>query len=275
MERCILLICMLVLLGIARLLAPSPAAAWEMRVCAEPENLPYSERSGSGFENKLAAILAEELGASLAWVWVHHPVERAAHMRRGECDLVMGVPDGHRSLLTTIAYYRSTYVFAYRSDSGFEVHSFDDEILRQLKIGVPFNGRGISPPVQALINRGLTGQIEYFPRSRGQSGSSKLTRAAAQGEVDLAIEWGPLAAFSARRLSPDLTIVPVNPQIELPFLPMVFPITMGVRPGDIGLRDRLNVAIADRWDDIQTLLREFDVPLLDLPRPQAIAAGEQ
>lgn len=245
------------------------AQDWELRICAEPDSLPYSNKRGEGFENRIAEIVAQELGAKLSYVWLPQPHTRARdlYVQEGRCDLVMGVPDGHPGFLTSLAYYRTTYVFIYRQSSPFEIGSYDDPELKDLKIGVQLSGSSISPGSYALAKRGLIeNQVSFAPNLGHPDPLSGIVRAVAEGEVDVAVAWGPVAGFFAKR-HPRLELVPVRPQIETPYVPMVASISVGLRVGDEGLRDSVDEALARRWNDIQTVLRAYGVPLEPLSPP--------
>jgi len=259
----------------ATLLLNAWAAAqdWEMRVCADPNNLPYSNRQEEGFENRIAEILADELRAELSYVWYpQRQLQVREVFREGACDLVMGVADGHPLFLTTLPYYQSTYVFVYREDSPFEIDSLDDPDLRGLSIGVQVpGGEGSAiPPVQALANRGLAENFvgfSIFGDYNQPNPLEPIVGAVAEGEVDVAVVWGPIAGYFAQKQAVPLKLVPVTPPIEPPFLPMVFSISIGLRLGDEDFRDVLDRALAARWDEIQAVLDEFGVPRLPLPNP--------
>src|SRR5699024_7261788 len=138
-------------------------AGWDMQVCADPNDLPYSNKAKEGFENRIAEILADELGADLSYVWYPRRRKFVQHMlRAGRCDLVMGVSDSSSKMLTTLAYYRSSYVFVYPEDAALDITSFDDPELKQLRIGVQMGG-GLLPPNKALANRGMTENLEGYP----------------------------------------------------------------------------------------------------------------
>ncbi len=257
------------------------AQDWEMRVCAEPDNLPYSNEQEEGFENRIAEIIAQELRAKLTYVWLPQYQSRATVSnvlnREGECDMIMGVTDGHPGFLTSVAYYRTSYVFVYREDSPFEIRSLDDPLLRKLQIGVHVHvgGSGIGPDIHALASRGLIGnQVGFTPDYSKPSPLSPIVEAVTKGEVDVAIVWGPVAGYFAKQQPIRLELVPVTPEIDLPFVPMVFPISVGVRLGDEALRDELNVALARRWDEIQAVLGAYGVPLLPLPEPVVEMGGQ-
>jgi mxaJ protein len=270
-------ICLLLFLA----LDPAQAQDWEMRVCAEPDNLPYSNKQEEGFENRIAEIIAQELHAKLTYVWLPQYQSRATVRnvlnRDGECDMIMGITDGHPGFLTSAAYYRTSYVFLYREDSTFEIRSLDDSVLGELQIGVhvQVGGSGVSPGTHALVSRGLIrNQVGFTPDYSNPSPLSSIVEAVAEGKVDVAIVWGPVAGYFAKQQPIRLELVPVTPEIDLPFMPMVFPISIGVRPGDEALRDELNVALARRWDEIQAILEAYGVPLLPLSKP-VMEMGEQ
>ena len=238
-------------------------------VCADPNNMPFSNEAGEGFENAIANLVAEDLGLEVSYVW--WPQRRGFirnTLRAGRCDLVMGVPSSFELALPTRPYYRSTYVFVYRKDSGIAVTSFDDAALHDLRIGIHAIGDDYAnvPPAQALANRGIidniTGYSIYGDYSRPDP-PADLVHALEDGEIDLAIAWGPLAGYFAQESDIALEVVPVSPQIDPPFLPFVFDIAMGVRRDDEAFRDQLDAIIERRSVDIRAILDRYGVPLLE------------
>lgn len=257
--------------------AQNQATGWEMRVCADPNNLPYSNRQEQGFENRIAAILADELNAKLTFVWYPQRatmIKRA--LRTGRCDMIMGIVDGHPQVLTTLPYYRSSYVFVYRQDAPFEINSFDDPVLKDLTIGVQLAGGGAPPPNIALTNRGLGANLKGYSILGDYSKDTPLSpiiTAVADGDVDVAVAWGPLAGYFAQHGDVAMEVVPVSPQFEPPGLPMVFSISIGLRHGDRDLSRLLNRAVVKRWDDIRAVLEHYGVPLMKLPKPKLSLTG--
>lgn len=239
-------------------------ATWELRVCADPDNLPYSNRERQGFENRIIAILADELQADLSYAWLPLPRregQEALMLRLGECDLLAAVPDGTDPYLTTLAYYRSTAVFVTRKDAPFKITSLDDPLLHELQIGVQ---RG-SPEDYALVGRGMIDNVHhFFVSDPGES----ILRQVADGALDVGIVWGPIAGYYAARLDLPLVLTPVSPEIDVPFLPMVQAISLAVRRGDEAFRDLLDRALAVRWREIQAVLETYHVPQLSLPTPE-------
>lgn len=246
------------------------AQGWEVRVCAEPNSLPYSNKQQEGFENRIAEIIAEELEARLSYIWLPQPHTRARDLfiQEGRCDLVMGIPDGHTGFLTSLAYYRTTYVFVYRDGEPYEIDSFDDPDLADLQIGIQISGGSMSPTSYALAKRGLVqNQLSFGPTFDQPDPLAGIIEAVSKRKVDVAVAWGPVAGYFARKQPGTLKLVPVQPQIDTPFIPMVASISMGVRISDEALRNELDVALARRWTDIQTVLREYGVPLEPLTAP--------
>lgn len=242
-----------------------------LRICSDPNNLPFSNERGEGFENRIATLVAEELDADLAYTWF---AQRRGFIRNtlraGECDIVMGVPASFELALPTSPYYRSSYVFVYREDRGIDVRSFDDPVLRTLRVGVHLIGDDYSntPPAHALAARGMIENVRgysIYGDYAEPNPPARLIEAVARGEVDVAIAWGPLAGYFAPKQSVPLAIVPVSPQIDLPFLPFVFDVSFGVRRGEDSLRAELDRVLRRRSADIEAILREYGVPLLPHP----------
>lgn len=256
------------------------APGWDLRVCADPNNLPYSNEQEEGFENRIAEILADELGAELSYVWYpQRNLQIREVFREGECDLIMGMSDGNPLVRTTLPYYQSTYVFVYREDADFEIESLDDPDLQNLTIGVQVPGGESAsiPPTQALANRGLSANFKGFSIFGNYTEPEPLrpiVDAVVDGEVDVSVVWGPVAGYFAQESEVPLTIVPVTPQIEPPFLPMVFAISAAVRQGDEDFADLLDRALTIRWDEVQAVLEEYNIPVLPVPRPTLGGAGQ-
>lgn len=240
-----------------------------LRVCADPNNLPFSNERREGFENKLAELLAQDLGERVEYTWW---AQRRGFfrntLRAGACDVVMGVPSGFEMALTTKPYYRSTYVFLSRKDRHLDVKSFDDPVLNKLRIGVQIIGddQSNAPPAHALARRNIVANVKGYTLYGDYSQHdppARIVDAVAKGDIDLAIVWGPLAGYFAKQSRVPLEVVPVSPQIDQPFLPFVFDISMGVRRGDQELRDRVEQILEKRRPEIDRILEDYRVPRVD------------
>lgn len=253
----------------------SPDTANLLRVCADPNNLPFSNDRLEGFENELASLVGDELGVTVEYTWW---AQRRGFVRNtldaGRCEVLMGVPASMERVLTTRPYYRSSYVFVHRADAELRPRSFDDPGLRDARIGVPLVGDDGSnpPPIHALARRDIVENLRGYPVYGDYSEPdppARLIDAVAEGEVDVAIAWGPLAGYFAERQPVELTVRPVSPPIEPPFLPMVFDIAMGVQRADTALMERLDGIIRARRDEISALLDEYGVPRVEADVPGA------
>ena len=242
----------------------------ELRVCADPNNLPFSNEQQQGFENRIAELVARDMDAKLSYVWY---AQRRGYTRNtlnaGRCDVLMGVPSSLDRVSVTIPYYRSSYVFATRRDRHIKLESFDDPALRKLAIGVQMIGDDFinTPPAHALSNRGIIQNVKgysVYADYREPNPPARVIDALANGDIDVAIAWGPLAGYFARHETVPIDITPVSPQIDLPFLPFVYDISMGVRRGHESLRDQLNAIIERRRSEIAAILASYGVPRLDV-----------
>jgi mxaJ protein len=228
-----------------------------LKVCADPENLPFSNRRQQGFENRLAELVALGLNRKLEYRWARHTGRGFVRniLNEGECDLLLSVPQGFRPVLTTSPYYRSGYVFV--TPAGREVRSFDDDALRRMKIGVQVVEEEYAPPAIALGRRGLIGNMVGYEAIGKDSGN--IVRAVANGEVDVAIVWGPLAGYYAHRYGKQLRITPAPP-LDAPGLPLSFAISMGVRKSDVKLREEIEQVLSQKQDQIEKILDRYGVP---------------
>jgi len=250
------------------LLAAAPMAQSPLRVCADPNNMPFSNQQRQGFENRIASLVAHDLGQPLAYTW---SPQRRGFIRNtlnaGQCDVVIGVPAQFGLLQTTQPYYRSAYAFVSRRDRHLRVRSFDDGRLRQLTIGIQITGDDYAnpPAAQALaarqLARNVRGYTVYGDYSKPDP-QRDVVDAVADGRVDIAVVWGPLAGYYSRREPAPIDVVPVISDPDRPTLPFAFAIAMGVRREDTTLREALDRVIARRGPDIRRILASYGVPLV-------------
>ena len=242
------------------------AAAPPLRVCADPNNLPFSNRQEEGFENRIAALVTSDLGRPLRYVWLP---ERRGYVRRtlgaGICDVLLGVPEDLETVLPTRPYYRSTYVFLSRADDARIVRSLDDSLLRRLRVGVHLIGDDYqnTPPAHALARRHIVDNVVGFPiygNYAEPNPPSKLVDAVADRDVDLAIIWGPFAGYFGPRERVKLRLLPVEPASDGPRLPFTFALALGVARTDSLLRGQLDGVLARHHREIEQLLDRYGVP---------------
>jgi mxaJ protein len=262
------------LLAIALLACGTAANARELRVCADPNNRPFSAEDGSGMENKIAELIGQELGADVTYTWF---AQRRGFLRNtlnaGKCDLVPGIPAKMEMLRTTLPYYRSGYVFV-RKESTPKIESLDDPALKSLKIGVQLIGNDATntPPVHALAHRGIVENVRGFMvygDYESPDPASPIVEAVASGDVDVAIVWGPPAGYFAAKQKVKLALDPVPPSTREGDPPMRFDIAMGVRKSDAKLASEIDRALAARRGDIDAILASYHVPRFDEPQTGA------
>lgn len=237
------------------------ASAAPLRFCADPDDLPFSNRAAQGFDNRIAILLAHDLHRDPVFVWAR---SRRGFIReqfnKNACDVLMGVPVGMRSVLATAPYYRSTYVFVTRTRERLEPASFSDPKLNNRRIGLQIMEEDLSPPSLPLIRSGHAAQLVGF-ESFG-SHASDIVRAVSDRQIDLAVVWGPLAGFYAARQG-GLQLTPVSPQVDAG-VPFTFKLAMGVQKHNTELADRLSAAIHAAEPRIHRILAAYHVPLLPL-----------
>ncbi len=255
------------------------AAAWAtetaeatkpFRVCADPNNLPFSNQRQEGFENRIAEVLARGLGQTVAYTW--WPQRRGflrSTLNAGRCDVVMGLPADIGMVLTTQPYYRSIYAFVYPADAPYDLSSFDDPILKELKVGVHLIGDDYtnSPPAHALSKRGIVDNVvgySVFGNYADPNPPGKIIEAVANREIDAAIVWGPIGGYFAQQQATSLRVVPVASQDESPSLLLAYDIALGVRKSDEALKNTLNGLLTQHAEEIRQILVDYGVPGITL-----------
>jgi quinoprotein dehydrogenase-associated probable ABC transporter substrate-binding protein len=283
------------LAGAACVLAglPGPASAQPgaepgqdkvLRVCQDPNNLPLSNRALAGFENKIAALFAEQLGWKLEHTWYPQRMgfirntlrAKEENSDRYKCDLVIGVAKGFDMAATTRPYYHSTYALAYVRGKGLDgVRSLDDLLAldagqrKKLRFGA-FAG---SPVTDWLLQNGLMEQVSWYQSQTGdadQYPGEIIEKDLASGKIDVAFAWGPIAGYFAKnaRSAPIAAI----PLVSRPGMKFDFEIAMAVRHGDKDFRQRIDQLIVANEAKIHAILAEYGVPLLEQQGPAASPA---
>jgi quinoprotein dehydrogenase-associated probable ABC transporter substrate-binding protein len=233
-----------------------------LRVCADPANMPFSNTKHEGFENKIAEIIADELGVPVEYTWFPQAMGfvRSTLLAK-RCDVIIGTGQGDPEVLNTNHLYRSTYALVYRPDNGLDgVDSVRDPRLKGKRMGVV-----ISTPSSTLVAKaGLMGNAKPYRLMvdrRYDSPAEEMTKDIREGEVDAGVLWGPIAGYFANKGGEELVVVPLvkdsgDGRTQ-------FRITMGVRQSDHEWKRQLNDVIRKRQADIDRVLLEYGVPLLD------------
>ena len=234
-----------------------------LRVCADPQNMPFSNEKGEGFENKLIDLIAAKLDLHVSYVWLPQVMGHVATLPDDtDCDVLMGYAQGTGLIEDTNPYYRTSYVLIYRQDdkSLAGVQSLADDRLKSKKIGILAR----TPPVSAMAINGLMANSRSFEvkGDRNAAGAVEdVIAAIASGEIDAGILWGPLGGYSAQNAKVPLALIPLVKEKAGPAT--IYPITMGLRPNKPEWKHKLNKLIADNQADIYAMLSEYNVPLLD------------
>jgi mxaJ protein len=262
-KRLVLAILAGALLGSCNLVKPRTLTA-----CADPNNLPFSNQAGQGFENKLAEMIASDLHARLDYVWW---AQRRGYVRNTlnerKCDFWPGIGSNVEVVATSRPYYRSTYMFISRADEGLKGLTLDDPRLKRLKIGVQMVGNDATntPPAHALARRGIVDNIRgymLYGDYRAADPPAEIVRAVERGDVDVALVWGPLAGYFAARSPVPLRLEPVTPWLDDVQWAMQFDISVGVQKDDQKLLKQIDGVLARRSGDIARLLASYNVPVV-------------
>lgn len=235
-----------------------------LRVCGDPGNMPFSQRKEDGFENRIAAIVADELKVKLRYYWLTQgPGFVRNTLGTGLCDLIIGSAFGSDLVQSTNPYYRSTYTLVTRRGEFTNVTGLDDQRLKAKRIGVIAG----TPPVGRMGDLGLISGMKAYapyqldPARKHQTVSAEVIADLAEGTIDAAVLWGPAAGWLARQSGTPLDVVPLLKEPDRPA--MTYRIAMGVRLGEDDWKRQLNTILRKRRADIEKVLRAFDVPLLD------------
>jgi len=233
-----------------------------LRVCADPNNLPFSTEKGEGFENKLAELFAAKLGKKLTYTF-YPQATGFVRMTLGShrCDVIMGYPQGDEMVQNTNPYYQTAYALVSKRGSPLEgAETLGDRRLKDSRIGIVAG----TPPATYFVSDGLMAKAKPYPLvidTRFDSSAVAMMNDLASGEIDAGVLWGPMAGYYASRANPPMHVVLLLKETGGPRL--VYRITMGVRPSDQNWKRQLNKLIAENQPAINKLLLDFGVPLLD------------
>ncbi len=236
-------------------------ARTQLRVCADPADLPFSDQKLEGFENKIAALLGQDLAVPVTYAWFPQVVGFVRNtLGAGRCDLIMGTVAGDDLVQTTSPYYFTSYTIVFRKDSGLTFNGFDDPKLRGLHIGVV----GGTPPSDLLVRHGLMANARPYQLqidTRLGTETHQMILDIVDKKIDAGLLWGPIAGYYIRRDNLPLTLVMLHSEPQSPRLE--YHIAMGVRHNEPDWRRRVNAILQKRRADITAILRDYGVPLLD------------
>ncbi|MES9815388.1 MAG: substrate-binding domain-containing protein [Candidatus Thiodiazotropha sp.] len=250
----------------------APLSAWSkttyearnkeyLTVCGDPNHMPFSNKKLEGFENRIAKLIADELNRTLRYHWWPQTIGFVRNtLRIRLCDLVMGVTSVNELLQNTNPYYRSVYTLVYRKDSGLALRTLDAAKLNDLKIGVVAG----TPPATLLSKYGLLDQVRPYQRTVDTRLYSPATRAVedvADGDIDVAVIWGPIAGYVASRQETPLSVIPLPAKVDS--VPLAFNVSMGIRRRESNWKHQLNLELEKLSPNIEKILLEYNIPLLD------------
>lgn len=246
---------------------PAPMQAGVLRVCADPDNLPASDSTGAGLENKLAELMARTWNAKLEYVWWAAPRGMMRMLNGFYCDVTLQMPVLSDMAGVTRPYYRTSYVMVQRKDASHRVTGLDDPALKTMKIGVHlFAADGENtPPAMALSSHGVVGNLVGFSTTYigGMNKPEDIVRAVEDRTIDMAFVWGPIAGYYAKQIGADLQLTPIESD-SVSGIPFSYSMGMATRRRERQFKDSLEKFLTSKAPEIQTLLREFGIPLLPI-----------
>jgi mxaJ protein len=263
------------LVGAAGAYGAEPSAGGPLRVCADPDNMPFSNEHGDGFENKLAELIAEKLNRKLKYSWFAEATGYVPNTTgREACDLVMGYAQGTGLIEDTNPYYYTSYVLIYRDNDASlaGIDRLSDPRLKGKRIGLFAR----TPPASIVAMQGLAANAKLFEVNEGESASKAamtMIDEIASGELDAGLLWGPVGGYYAQRAEVPLKLVPLVKENAGPTT--IYGITMGVRPNEPQWKHTINKLIADNQGEINVILASYSVPLLDEKGNLITAAAER
>ncbi|HEY8119641.1 MAG TPA: substrate-binding domain-containing protein [Methylophilaceae bacterium] len=231
----------------------------EFKVCSDGDNMPFSDSKQEGFENKIAELIAKDLGKKVSYqFWI----DRFGYIRNTlnahRCDVLMGTVTDNDMVLTSKPYYRSGYVFVYRKDSGYNITDWDSPDLHKATIGVV----GQTPPTRPLSDKGLLGNSRPYRIMRDLNlPPSYMIDDLVKGDIDVAILWGPIGGYYAKQAKIPLVVVPA-PEYETTNVhgKENWNISIGVRKKDKERMAMIQEVLDRRKDDILKILDEYGIP---------------
>jgi quinoprotein dehydrogenase-associated probable ABC transporter substrate-binding protein len=242
-----------------------------LRICADPNNLPFSNEKGEGFENKIAELFAAKLGKKISYTYYPQATGFVRNtLGSYRCDVIMGFPQGDDLVQSTNPYYRTAYALVVKSDSPLaDVQTLNDPRLKGKRLGIVAG----TPPATHFVEDGLMAKAKAYPLvidTRYDSSAAAMTKDIASGEIDAGVLWGPMAGYYASHANPRMRVALLLQEKSGPHLD--YRIVMGVRPSDQNWKRQLDGLIAENQPAINKILLDFNVPILD-EHDQPITSG--
>jgi quinoprotein dehydrogenase-associated probable ABC transporter substrate-binding protein len=233
----------------------------ELRVCADPSDLPFSNKAGEGFENRIATLIGADLHLPVSYVWFPQTVGFVRNtLGARACDLVMGTVSGDGMMDSTNAYYHTAYMIVTRKADGITAVSLGDPALADKRIGLV----AATPPTDLALRHHLMPHVRSYALgtdTRFNNPARAMLQDLVDGQIDVALVWGPIAGYAIHHDGLPLHAAFIEPEADAPRLD--YRITMGVRSNEPEWRRRINQAIAHEQTQITEVLAEYGVPLLD------------
>ena len=231
----------------------------EFKVCADQDNMPYSNSKFEGFENKIAEVLAKDLGKKLTYqFWYDRQGFLRNTLNAKRCDVVMGTVDGNDALRTSNPYYRSGHVFIWRKDSNYNITNWNSPDLRKGVIGVV----GQSPATIPLNDNDLMGNARPYRMQRDLNlPPSYLVDDLAKGEIDVAIAWGPIGGYFAKnsKVPMEVRIIPEYENTNVKGKEF-WNISVGVRKKDKERMELIQASLDRNKSKIEKILADYGIP---------------
>lgn len=232
-----------------------------LKVCADPANLPFSSKDGTGIENRIIELIAEKLDLEVRYTWFPQSIGFVrSTLRIRQCDLIAGITTTSELVQNTNPYYHSVYTMVYRKDSGLTATTMSDPSLRDKKLGIVAG----TPPANVIASLGLLAQLKPYQLvadTRVEQPARRAILDVGSGETDVAFIWGPIAAFHAKDAESELVIVPLleeNNRVRLDYR-----VSMAVRYNETDWKHLINDVLEELEPEIDAILREYQFPLLN------------
>ena len=241
--------------------APDMVSHTDLRVCADPSDLPFSNDKGEGFENKIAELVGHDLGEKVSYTFF--PDSQGfirATLGRNKCDVIIGTVAGSGDVATTDAYYHTAYMMATRRADNYATDKVSDWHIAGKRFGLIAS----TPPTDLIVEHNLMDQTSIYQLmvdTRINQPSHDMIKDLTAGKVDVALLWGPIVGYYTKHDNLPLRLVFLNPEDSK--VRLDYHIAMGVRGSDVEFRRRLNKVIAKEQPQITKILQDYGVPLLD------------